>query len=152
PMPALMADPRMHVELIADGIHVHPAVIAMVRQAVPADRIVLVTDAMSATGQSDGSYMLGDLAVTVTDGVARLTEGGALAGSTLTMDKAVRLVVRKCGFSLSDAVMAASVTPARLLRRDDIGSIEPGKDANLVALDDDLVLQQVWHKGALVAN
>jgi len=152
PMPAFMADPRMHVELIADGIHVHPAVIAMVRQAVPADRIVLVTDAMSATGQSDGSYMLGDLAVTVTDGVARLTEGGALAGSTLTMDRAVRLVVRECGFSLGDAVQAASVNPARLLRRDDIGSIEPDKDADLVALDDDLVLQQVWHKGALVTD
>jgi N-acetylglucosamine-6-phosphate deacetylase len=152
PVPAFMADPRMHVELIADGIHVHPAVIAMVRQAVPADRIVLVTDAMAATGQSDGSYMLGDLAVTVIDGVARLTEGGALAGSTLTMDRALRLVVRECGFSLGDAVMAASVTPARLLRRDDIGLIEPGKDADLVALDDDLVLQQVWSKGALVTD
>lgn len=152
PIPALMADPRMHVELIADGIHVHPAVIAMVRRAVPADRIVLVTDAMAATGQEDGQYMLGDLAVTVNDGVARLVEGGALAGSTLTMDRAFRLVVQSSGFSVADAVLAASVTPARLLGRDDIGSIGVGKAADLVALDSDLRLTQVWHKGESVIS
>jgi N-acetylglucosamine-6-phosphate deacetylase len=150
PMPALMTDERMHVELIADGIHVHPAVIAMVYAAVPADRIVLVTDAMAATGQADGRYLLGDLPVDVVDGVARLVEGGVLAGSTLTMDKAFALVVRECGFSLSDAVLAASVTPARLLGRTDIGSIGVGKSADLVALDADLALAQVWHKGAVV--
>jgi N-acetylglucosamine-6-phosphate deacetylase len=125
---------------------------AMVRRAVPPERIVLVTDAMAAAGQGDGHHILGELAVTVSDGVARLDETGALAGSTLTMDRAVRLVVRECGFSLSDAVQAASVTPARLLRRDDIGSIEVGKDADLVALDADLGLQQVWHKGTVVAG
>jgi N-acetylglucosamine-6-phosphate deacetylase len=152
PVPALMADPRMHVELIADGIHVHPAVIAMVRQAVPPERIVLVTDAMAATGQADGQYLLGDLPVTVVDGVARLAEGGALAGSTLTMDAAFRLVVQQCGFSLSDAVQAASVNPARLLGRDDIGSIEVGRAADLVALDADLALTHVWHRGALVTG
>lgn len=152
PMPALMADPRMHVELIADGVHVHPSVMAMARRAVPPERIVLVTDAMAAAGQGDGHHMLGDLAVTVSDRVARLDKTEALAGSTLTMDRAVRLVVRECGFSLSDAVQAASVTPARLLRRDDIGSIEVGKDADLVALDADLGLQQVWHKGTVVAG
>lgn len=150
PVPALMADERMHVELIADGIHVHPAVIAMVRQAVPAERIVLVTDAMAATGSADGQYLLGDLAVTVSDGVARLTEGGALAGSTLTMDAAFRLVVRECGFSIADAVLAASVTPARLLRRSDIGAIEVGKAADLVLLDADLALRRVWHRGEVV--
>lgn len=152
PIPALMADERMHVELIADGIHVHPAVVAMVHQAVPAHRIVLVTDAMAATGSIDGQYMLGELAVTVTEGVARLTEGGALAGSTLTMDAAVRLVVGECGFSLTEAVLAASVTPARLLRRDDIGSIEVGKAADLVLLDDDLTLRRVWQRGAVVTG
>jgi N-acetylglucosamine-6-phosphate deacetylase len=94
--------------------------------------------------------MLGDLPVDVVDGVARLVEGGVLAGSTLTMDKAFALVVRECGFSLSDAVLAASVTPARLLGRTDIGSIGVGKSADLVALDADLALAQVWHKGAVV--
>jgi N-acetylglucosamine-6-phosphate deacetylase len=152
PIPALMADPRMHVELIADGIHLHPAVIAMVRHAVPVDRIVLVTDAMAAAGQADGEYMLGDLAVTVSDGVARLVEGGALAGSTLTMDKAFRLVVQHGGFSVADAVLASAVTPARLMARDDIGAIAVGKSADLVALDPDLRLHRVWHQGEIVTG
>lgn len=150
PIPALLGDPRMHVELIADGIHVHPAVIALVRQSVSPERLVLVTDAMAATGQSDGEYMLGDLSVSVADGVARLTDTGALAGSTLTMDEAFRLVVTSCGFSLSDAVKAASVNPARLLGRADIGSVAVGKVADLVALDSDLAVQRVWHKGRAV--
>ena len=152
PVPALVADPRMHLELIADGIHVHPAVLAMVRRMVPPERVVLVTDAMAATGQADGHYRLGDLPVTVVDGVARLADSGALAGSTLTMDRAFALVVHECGFSLSAAVQAASVNPARLLGRTDIGAIEAGRDGDLVALDRDLVRQRVWHKGAVVAG
>lgn len=151
PIPALLADARMHVELIADGIHVHPAVIAMVRRAVPADRIVLVTDAMAAAGQGDGQYMLGDLAVDVAGGMARLVDSGALAGSTLTMDAAFRLVVRRAGFSVADAVLAASVTPARLLDRPDIGSLEVGKRADMVVLDENLIRRQVWYRGEVVA-
>jgi N-acetylglucosamine-6-phosphate deacetylase len=152
PIPALMADERVHTELILDGIHVHPAVVDMVRRTVPADRIVLVTDAMAATGQSDGQYMLGDLAVRVTDGVARLLDGGALAGSTLTMDAAFRRAVLECGFSVSDAVRAACVTPARLLGRSDIGSLRAGGSADMVWLDPDLMLQQVWHRGEAVLS
>jgi N-acetylglucosamine-6-phosphate deacetylase len=147
PIPALMGDPRMHVELIADGVHVHPAIIAMVRQAVSGERIVLVTDAMAAAGEADGDYLLGDLAVTVSAGAARLADGGALAGSTLTMDVAFRRAVRDCGFSLTDAVLAASVNPARLLGRTDVGSLGVGMAADVVALDADLVLQQVWYRG-----
>lgn len=150
PVPALLADERMHVELIADGVHVHPGVIAMVRQAVPADRILLVTDAMAAAGSPDGEYLLGDLAVDVRAGVARLRDGGALAGSTLTMDSAVRFVVTECGFSLADAVRAACVTPARLLGRSDVGLIEVGRAADLVLLDGDLTVCQVWHKGEAI--
>jgi N-acetylglucosamine-6-phosphate deacetylase len=108
------------------------------------------TDAMAATGQSDGEYMLGDLAVRVTDGVARLADGGALAGSTLTMDAAFRRAVTECGFSLSDAVLAACVTPARLLGRADIGTLHAGGSADLLWLDDDLMLQKVWHRGEAV--
>jgi N-acetylglucosamine-6-phosphate deacetylase len=152
PIPALIGDPRMHVELIVDGIHVHPAVVAMVRSAVPADRILFVTDAMAATGQADGDYMLGELAVRVTDGVARLVEGGALAGSTLTMDAAFRRAVTECGFAPSDAVLAACVTPARMLGRSDIGTLRVGGRADMVWLDDDLVLQQVWQRGRAVAS
>ena len=150
PIPALMADPRMHVELIVDGIHVHPAVVAMVRSAVPADRILFVTDAMAATGQADGDYMLGELAVRVTDGVARLVEGGALAGSTLTMDAAFRRAVTECGFTPADAVLAASVNPARMLDRSDIGTLRVGGRADMVWLDEAFVLQQVWQRGRVV--
>lgn len=152
PIPALMADPRMHVELIVDGIHVHPAVVSMVRSAVPSDRILFVTDAMAATGQSDGDYMLGELAVRVTDGVARLVDGGALAGSTLTMDAAFRRAVTECGFTPSDAVLAASVTPARMLGRSDIGALRVGGRADMVWLDDDFMLRQVWQRGRAVAG
>ena len=152
PIPALMADPRMHVELIVDGIHVHPAVVAMVRSAVPADRILFVTDAMAATGQADGDYMLGELAVRVTDGVARLVEGGALAGSTLTMDAAFRRAVTECGFTPADAVLAASVNPARMLDRSDIGTLRVGGRADMVWLDEAFVLQQVWQRGRAVTG
>lgn len=152
PIPALMADPRMHVELIVDGIHVHPAVVSMVRSAVPSDRILFVTDAMAATGQSDGDYMLGELAVRVTDGVARLVDGGALAGSTLTMDAAFRRAVTECGFTPSDAVLAASVTPARMLGRSDIGALRVGGRADMVWLDDDFMLRHVWQRGRAVAG
>lgn len=152
PIPALMADPRMHVELIVDGIHVHPAVVSMVRSAVPSDRILFVTDAMAATGQADGDYMLGELAVRVTDGVARLVDGGALAGSTLTMDAAFRRAVTECGFTPSDAVLAASVTPARMLGRSDIGALRVGGRADMVWLDDDFMLRHVWQRGRAVAG
>lgn len=150
PIPALIADPRVCTELIVDGIHVDPAVVDLVRRAVPERRIVLVTDAMAATGQDDGEYMLGDLAVRVRDGVARLVDGGNLAGSTLTMDAAFRRVVQRCGFSVADAVLAASVTPAQLLGRSDVGTLRVGGSADLVWLDPDLDLRQVWHRGACV--
>lgn len=150
PVPALLADARVHVELVADGVHLHPAVVALVRQAVPPERVVLVTDAMAAAGASDGRYLLGGLEVEVERGVARLRDGGALAGSTLTMDEAFRRVVTECGFSVADAVLATSTNPARLLRRDDIGTIAAGRRADLVHLDEDLTLRQVWHGGQVV--
>jgi len=150
PIPSLLHDPRMHVELIVDGVHLSPTVVALVRQAVPPGRIVLVTDAMAAAGAADGEYLLGDLAVDVADGIARLAGSGALAGSTLTMDAAVRRAVRECGFSVEEAVRAAASTPARLLGRSDIGSLEPGRVADLVSLSEDLVVSQVWQRGAPV--
>lgn len=147
PIPALVVDPRVHVELIADGVHVHPAVLAMVRAAVPPGRRLLITDAMAAAGSSDGDYLLGEMPVHVRDGVARLADGGVLAGSALTMDAAFRRAVRACGFTLEEAVQACSVVPARLLARTDIGAIEPGRRADLVALDENLHVRQVWHSG-----
>lgn len=150
PVVAAMRDDRVTLELIADGIHVHPDVITLAFAGAPG-RIALVTDAMAATGSADGKYELGGLAVTVTDGVARLDANGAIAGSTLTQDAALRLAVR-CGVSLPDAVAAVSTVPARALglgRR--FGSLRVGMEADAVLLDDDLSVTGVWVSGTRAA-
>ncbi len=153
PVTAAMADAGVTVEIINDGVHLHPAVIGIVFDAVGADRIALITDAMSAAGMSDGVYQLGSLAVRVRDGVVRLADGGSLAGSTLTMDGAFRRAVREIGVPVEQASRAASLTPARLLGLDGrIGSLEEGKDADLVVLDDDLEVVAVMQRGAWVAG
>lgn len=146
PVVAAMRDDRVTLELIADGIHVHPDVITLAFAGAPG-RIALVTDAMAAAGTVDGRYELGGLAVTVTDGVARLDSNGAIAGSTLTQDAALRLAVR-CGVSLPDAVAAVSTVPARALglgRR--FGSLRVGMEADAVLLDDALSVTGVWVSG-----
>jgi N-acetylglucosamine-6-phosphate deacetylase len=126
------------VELIADGIHVHPAAIRVLLKAKGIDEICLVTDSISATGLEDGKYSLGGLDVFVQDGEARLSDG-TLAGSTLTMDKAVKNFMEFTGVSLSEAVEAASLNPARVLEMDDRkGSLEIGKDADIVIFDANL--------------
>jgi N-acetylglucosamine-6-phosphate deacetylase len=135
------------LELINDGVHVHPA---MVRLAASQgrDRLVLVTDAMSATGMGDGSYQLGGLPVTVVDGQARASTSGSLAGSTLTLDQAFRRAVHEVGLSIEDAVAAASTNPARVLGLSDrCGAIRPGLAADLVLLDDDLQVRRVMVAG-----
>ncbi len=134
-------------EVINDGVHVHPA---MVRLAARhgSHRLVLVTDAMSATGVGDGTYVLGGLPVTVVAGKARSAESGSLAGSTLTMDEAFRRAVRQVGLPIADAVAAASTNPARLLGlADRCGSIAAGLAADLVLLDDDLRVRRVMIAG-----
>jgi N-acetylglucosamine-6-phosphate deacetylase len=136
-----------YLELVNDGVHVHPA---MVRHAAAygTDRLVLITDAMSATGVGDGSYLLGGLPVTVVDGQARGTETGSLAGSTLTMDSAFRRAVHEVGLPIEAAVAAASTNPARLLGiADRCGSLAAGLAADLVYLDEDLAVRRVMIGG-----
>jgi N-acetylglucosamine-6-phosphate deacetylase len=137
-----------HVELIADGVHLHPAVLRTVFAAKPG-RCVLVTDAMAAAGAADGDYELGPMAIEVRDGVARLAGQGAIAGSTLTMDTALRRTV-EAGVPLLAAVHAASTAPAALMGLDDVGALETGRRADLVVLDDDLGLHRVMRAGAWV--
>jgi len=125
------------VELIADGIHVHPGAMKLLYRAKGPDKICLITDAISAAGLADGEYRLGGLQVFVKDGTARLADG-TLAGSTLTMDKAVKNFMTASGCSLPEAVKAASLNQAGLLGIPDRkGSIELGKDADLVIFDAD---------------
>ncbi len=144
---ALMEDPRVTVELIADGIHVHPAVLRLVRNEAGNGRIALITDAMGAAGAPDGRYLLGELEVDVVDGVARLVEGGAIAGSTLTLDWALRYIVLQGGIPLEQAIEMLSANPARTLGLDDRGSIAPGKRADLVVLGPGLEVEAVMVLG-----
>ena len=146
PVLALVEDDRAFVELIADGVHLHPAVLHWAATSSP-HRFLLVTDAMAAAGAADGDYLLGPAAVEVRAGVARLASNGAIAGSTLTMDRAVRYAVRTAGLPLDAAVEAATATPARLLGLADVGAIEPGRRADLVHLDDDLRVRAVMRCG-----
>jgi N-acetylglucosamine-6-phosphate deacetylase len=141
---ALGAD--LACEIINDGVHVHPAMTALVAR-VP-HRLVLVTDAIDAAGVGDGDFVLAGQDVRVHNGEARLTETGSLAGSTLTMDAAVRRAVVECGLSIDVASAAASANPARVLGiADRCGAIAVGLDADLVVMDDELVLQRVMTGG-----
>lgn len=147
PVVALINDPRVVVEIIADGVHVHPAVIQLVTEAVGAGRLAAVTDAMGAAGAPDGEYLIGELEVTVADGVARLADSGALAGSTLTMDNALEALVTGCGVPLPQASQMCSATPARAMGLLDRGSISAGQRADLVVLDDHLEVTRVMRGG-----
>jgi N-acetylglucosamine-6-phosphate deacetylase len=142
----LAALDRLTCEVINDGLHVHPMVTALV--ARDPGRLVLVTDAMGAAGAGDGEFTLGDQIVTVLEGEARLPSG-SLAGSTLTMDVALRRAVLDSGLSIEAASAAASGNPARVLNlADSCGRIAAGLDADLVVLDADLRLQRVMSLGA----
>jgi N-acetylglucosamine-6-phosphate deacetylase len=149
-----LLDSPVDVELIADGVHLHPAVLRTVFAAKPG-RCILVTDAMAAAGAPDGDYALGQMAVEVRDGVARLADGsgdGAIAGSTLTMDAAVRFAVRTAGLALVDVVHAASTAPARAWSLGDVGALEAGGRADLVVLDEGLEVVRVMRAGVWVGR
>jgi len=135
-----LTDDRVYVGVIADGVHVHPTMIDLLRRSKPVDRVVFVTD---AAGWRSG---LGGRAIALREGAPRLPDG-TLAGSVLTMDEAVRRAIADCGFDVGAAVMAASTNPARLLGLDDRGSIETGRRADLVALTDELRVDATWVSG-----
>lgn len=148
PIAALLEDERVTVELINDGTHLHPAALELAFHRAGAGRVAFITDAMDAAGFGDGLYQLGPLAVEVKDGVARLVEGGSIAGSTLTLDTAFRRAATVDRLPVEDIVNAISANPAKLLGLyDKVGSLEPGKDADLVVLDADFTLKGVLHKG-----
>jgi N-acetylglucosamine-6-phosphate deacetylase len=151
PVPALLGDERVTLELISDGVHLHPGLVHAVLALAGPARVALVTDAIAAAGAGDGDHELGGRSVRVEDGVARLAGGDTLAGSTLTMDAALRTAVG-AGVPIADAARSLSETPARLLGlHDRVGALESGMDANLVVLDDALHVQAVMAKGEWVA-
>ncbi len=140
PVIAALRDKNVWIEVINDGIHVHPAVVRSLFLEAP-ERIVLVTDSMSAACNPDGEYMLGDLPVIVTDGKAMLKEGNSLAGSTLTMDYAVSNAVKNVGVPLEIAIAAATHQPAKAIGMgDQYGLLDPNYPADLLILDPSTLL------------
>ncbi|MGV2921470.1 N-acetylglucosamine-6-phosphate deacetylase [Streptomyces alfalfae] len=151
PIAALLEDERVTVELINDGTHLHPAALELAFHRAGADRVAFITDAMDAAGFGDGRYMLGPLEVEVRDSVARLVEGGSIAGSTLTQDRAFKRSVTVDRLSVEDTVRALSANPAKLLGMyDTVGSLEPGKYADLVVLDAEFDVKGVMRRGEWV--
>jgi N-acetylglucosamine-6-phosphate deacetylase len=141
-------DSGVHVEMVNDGIHVHDSLIRLVGRSAPR-ALTFITDAISATGVGDGEYTLGEQSVVVRDGAPRLASTDKLAGSTLTLDEAVRRAVQPVGLSLEVASAAASGNPAQVLGlADSTGSIAAGMAADLVVLDADLCVQRVMRRGA----
>jgi N-acetylglucosamine-6-phosphate deacetylase len=151
PVVAALGDDRVVCELIADGFHLHDAMLKLVFDTVGPARVALITDAIEAAGVGDGHYQLGDMSIEVVEGMAMLTDGSSLAGSTLTMDKALRRAVLSAGVPLHDAVTAATATPARILGLEGhIGVIAPGARADLVVLDESLSVRSVLRQGQWV--
>jgi len=129
---AVLADDRVTADLIADGIHVHPEMVSLFLRAKSPEGAVLITDAISATGMGDGRFRLGEFEVEVKGD--RAEYDGKLAGSVLTLDRAVRNVAQFAGLSLQQSVRLATFNPARVLNRNDIGVIEEGACADFVLL------------------
>ena len=139
---AAVAAEHVTIEVIADGIHVHPASIALLFAAAPG-RIALVTDAMAAAAAPHGRYQIGGLDIDVADGRAVVAGTETLAGSTLTPDRALRTVVNDCDISLHDAIAALTTTPARAIGEPDPTLLVPGASAELTVLDAGLFVTEV---------
>lgn len=143
---AVLTDPRVTAEVIADGVHVDDPALRLLLAAKTAESILLVSDGTAATGMPDGNYRLGSIEVSVISGVCRNHEG-KIAGSTLTLDRAVRRMVG-LGVPLPAALQMAGLNPARLLRIEtQKGRLIPGADADIVLLDDALNVSHVFARG-----
>jgi N-acetylglucosamine-6-phosphate deacetylase len=148
---AVFTSSEVSAELIADGVHVEETAMRMLLQAKGPRCVILVSDGISATGMPDGTYRLGKFEVTVSGGVCRNAEGN-LAGSTLTLDRALRNIV-DLGIPLHDALRMLTVNPATLLGIEfKKGSLRVGADADIVLLDETLRVTNVWARGVPLNN
>jgi N-acetylglucosamine-6-phosphate deacetylase len=130
---SVLTDSRVTADIIADGVHLDPSIVKLIARAKGPDQTVLITDATAATGMPDGRYRLGSMEVDVKDG--RCTSDGKLAGSVLTMDRAVRNLARFAEWDLGLAIGAASRNPARVVGNTNKGVLVAGADADFIVLD-----------------
>lgn len=140
---------KMNVELVADGIHVPPVILRMVHKMKGVERTCLITDAMGCTASESKEAF--DPRVIIEDGVCKLSDRSAIAGSIATMDRLIRTMVQLAEIPLEDAVRMASETPARIMGiYDRKGSLDKGKDADIIIMDENLELKGVWSMGRKV--
>jgi len=145
---AVLDSPGITAEIIADGVHVHPAALRLALRQKGVDRICLITDSVNASGLGDGDFRVGGLDVVVKGGEARLKDSGALAGSVLTLNRSVKNIIQWTGLSVPQGVRMASLTPARVLGLDrEMGSIEVGKLASLAVFDRDFDVVDTYIRG-----
>ena len=126
---------RAYTEIICDGIHLHPGIVKLAYNAKSKDKLVLITDSMSATTMEDGEYGIAGSKVYVKDGRA-INEDGVLAGSTLTMFNALKNLMKFCGITLNEALKCATINPCKMVGADFVGSIEKNYRADLIVLSD----------------
>ncbi|MFN8451895.1 MAG: N-acetylglucosamine-6-phosphate deacetylase [Anaerolineae bacterium] len=147
---AVLTMPEINAELIADNIHIHPAVMNLFYRAKGASRLILITDAIRGAGMPDGEYPIDDRTITIRSGIARLPDG-TLAGSTLTMERALRNLIAASGAPLAEVWQTSSLNAARAVgisaRK---GSLEAGKDADLVLVDADINVHLTVAEGEVV--
>jgi len=147
---AALEDREVFLELIADGVHVHPSVLGMAYRLKGYERIILVSDGSRAVGMVDGEYELGGQTICVNQKEARLADG-TLAGSTASLLDGVRTMLFRIGVPVHEAVQMATLVPAKLLGVDKrIGSLEPGKEATFLRLGADWLLKEIWLRGSRV--
>ncbi|WP_054956206.1 N-acetylglucosamine-6-phosphate deacetylase [Paenibacillus dakarensis] len=146
---AMLSDDRLSAEIIADGIHVHPAGVRILARMKQDYNLILITDAMSATGMPDGEYTLGDLPVVVENGIATLKSNrDSLAGSTLTMIKGFKFLIEEIGLDIERASQIASRNPAKRIGIDNrTGSLQAGYQADVLLLNSNLDINSVWVQG-----
>ena len=142
--------PQIRAELIADNIHIHPAVMQLIYLAKGVNGVILITDAIRGAGMPDGEYHLDDRTVTIKDGAVTLPNG-TLAGSTLTMERALRNFIAATGEPLANIWRTSSLNAAQAIgvsaRK---GSLEVGKDADLVLVDEDINVELTVAEGQIV--
>lgn len=152
PVIALIADDRVTVEMICDGHHLHPAIVRQVFDEAGAGRVAMITDAMAAAGLGDGRYTFAGFQVDVSGGLPRIAGTDTIAGSSLTLDRALRYVLTNTSLDLADVTRALATTPARTLGLGDRGAIEAGKRADLVVIGADLAVERVMRRGAWIES